>query len=71
MTALIDRFVGMDPGSPMDISFAARMQADLSHQLLLHPVDAGAVSLLERHAFVALWRCWMISQKPAKIVVRC
>jgi len=57
MTTLIDRLVGIDPGSPLDSSFAARSeargQAELSYQLLLHPVDAGAVSLLERHAVAA------------------
>ena len=54
MTTLIDRLVGIDPGSLLDSSFAARSearaQAELSNQLLLHLFDAGAVSLLERHA---------------------
>lgn len=36
-------------------------QADLSYQLLLHPVDAGAVSLLERHA-VAAFVAWLHDQ---------
>lgn len=57
MTTLIDRLVGIDPGSPLDTSFAARAeargQAELSYQLLLHPGDGGAVSLLERHAVAA------------------
>lgn len=57
MTTLIDRLVGIDPGSELDLSFAARAearaQAELSYQLLLHPADAGAVSLLERHAIAA------------------
>ncbi|MES2433280.1 MAG: CMD domain protein [Pseudomonadota bacterium] len=57
MTTLIDRLVGIEPGSKLDTSFAARSeartQAELSYQLLLHPVDAGAVSLLERHAIAA------------------
>lgn len=57
MTTLIDRLVGIDPGSPLDTSFAARAearaQAELSYHLLLHPVGAGAVSLLERHAIAA------------------
>ena len=57
MTTLIDRLVGIDPGSPLDTSFAARAeargQAERSYQLLLHPADAGAVSLVERHAIAA------------------
>ena len=57
MTTLIDRLVGIDPGSPLDTSFAARAeargQAELGYQLLLHPGDGGAVSLLERHAVAA------------------
>lgn len=57
MTTLIDRLVGIGPGSPLDTSFAARAearaQAELSYQLLLHPADAGAVSLVERHAVTA------------------
>lgn len=57
MTTLIDRLVGIDPGSPLDTAFTARTearhQAELSYQLLLHPADPGAVSLLERHAVAA------------------
>lgn len=57
MTTLIDRLAAIDPGSPLDSSFAARAearaQAELSYQLLLHPAEAGAVSLPERSAVAA------------------
>lgn len=57
MTTLIDRLVGIDPGSALDAAFAARIearaQAELSYQLLLHPAETGAVSQLERYAVAA------------------
>lgn len=57
MTTLIDRLAAIEPGSPLDSSFAARAearaQAELSYQLLLHPAEPGAVSLPERHAVAA------------------
>lgn len=69
MTTLIDRLVGIDPGSPLDTSFAARAearaQAELSYHLLLHPAEAGAVTLSERHA-VAAFVAWLHDQTETR-----
>jgi CMD domain protein len=51
---VIDRLVGIAPGSPLDAVRAQRAQArdnaQASYLALFHPADAGEMSLLERHA---------------------
>lgn len=55
--SIIEHLAGVQPGSALDAVLAARpdarLNAQTSHDLLIHPVDPGPVSLLERHAVAA------------------
>ena len=67
-TTLVERLAGVVPGSPVDRAWRdraeARRFAEDTYRRLLHPLDPGPVSLLERRA-VAAFVGVSLSEPPA------